>query len=121
MTRSVTIRIGEFAYEAISGDEGAPSERIPSRAAQAIRCYLNDKSLSRPGWLYPSRLLDGDQGEEVELQLNIDDDLWRSLEDEAEKQHVPPRRLVEHAAFYFAAEVNAGRATRRILEDLDDA
>lgn len=120
MRRSVTVQIGEFACEAIAGEEGALVERIPSRAVYAIRCYLNDKGLSRPGWRYPDLLREGGPGEKVELKLEIDDELWRSFEDEAEKQHVPPQQLVEHAAFYFAAEVNAGRMTRRILDDLAD-
>jgi hypothetical protein len=41
------------------------------------------------------------------------------FEAEAGKQGVSAQQLLEHAAFYFAAELDAGRITRRILDDLD--
>jgi hypothetical protein len=60
---------------------------------------------------------DREVGEEVELKLRIDRDLWRRLEEEAERQKVSLQKLLEHAALYAAAEVNAGRLTERILEE----
>jgi hypothetical protein len=117
--QSVSVRIGGFACEALAGEEGSSTKRVSLYALQAIRCYLNDRDLARPGWLYPAVLRgDWDAGKKVELELSIDRDLWGSLEDEAKKQDVSAQQLVEHAAFYFAAEVNAGRATRRILDEL---
>jgi hypothetical protein len=118
--RFVTVCVGEFAREAIAGEEGMSSERIPLHAVQAIRCYMNDRALGRPGWKYPVALReDWEAAKKVELELSIDRDLWLSLEDEADRQGVSSQQLVEHAAFYFAAEVNAGRATRRILDELE--
>ena len=45
-------------------------------------------------------------------------DLWKDFEGEATRQAVRVEQLAEHAAFYFAAEVDAGRITQRILDDL---
>lgn len=113
--RSVSIRLGGFAREALAGEEGNSGEPITSKVEAAVRCYLNDKGSNPPGWPYPHFLPGGEPKEETELQLSVDDVLWRSLEEEAESQGVSVQQLVEHAALYFAAEVNAGRATRRIL------
>ena len=35
------------------------------------------------------------------------------------RQEVTVEQLAEHAAFYFAAELDAGRVTERILDDLE--
>jgi hypothetical protein len=55
----------------------------------------------------------------VELELDIKDDLWHSFEAEAGRQDVSSQQLLEHAAFYFVAELDAGRITQRILDDLE--
>ncbi len=120
MKRSVTVWLSEFAFEALAGDEGKGSAHVAARLARAIRCYLHDRDPGKAGWPYPAFLRDRPVGEGVELKLSINDDLWRSLEDEAGRQDVSTQQMVEHAALYFAAEVNAGRITERILDDLDD-
>lgn len=120
MMRSVTVRLGGFACAALAEEEGVDPAQIPSAAVQAIRCYLNDKGTGGPGWLYPGFMRGGDNGDDVELQLSIDGDLWRSLEDEAERQGVSAQKMVEHAVLYFAAETDAGRITRRILDDFGE-
>jgi hypothetical protein len=119
--RSVTIGLSGFAYEALAGEERIARDHIPARLARAIRDYLSDKDSGRPGWPYPGFLRGREvSGEELDLELSMDDDLWRSLEDEAGRQGVSVGRMIEHAAFYSAAEVNAGRVTQRILDDLED-
>jgi hypothetical protein len=114
MNRSVSIRLGQFAREALAGEEGS-GEPIASRVEAAVRCYLNDKGSDLPGWPYPHFLPVEEPKEGTELQLSVDEVLWRSLVEEAESQGVSAQQLVEHAVLYFAAEVNAGRATRRII------
>ena len=118
--RWVTVHLSGFACEALAGGGGADKERVPARVIGAIRCYLNDRDAEESGWSYPHFLPQERPAEEVALRLNVDDDLWSSLEEEAERQHVSAEAMVEHAAFYFAAEMNAGRLTRRILADLDE-
>jgi hypothetical protein len=96
---------------------GKPSSVTTERA---IRVYLGNKGSSGPGWAYPSFLRDRRPIDAVEMQLEIDDSLWRSLEEEAASQNVGAPKLLEHAILYFAAEESAGRLTQRILDDLDD-
>jgi hypothetical protein len=51
--------------------------------------------------------------------LEVASDLWSDLEQEALRQGVTVEQMAEHAAFYFAAELDAGRVTQRILDDLE--
>ncbi len=116
-----TIRLSKFAFEAVAGDEEADFKHVPARMRRAVRLYLNDRDSGRPGWPYPPFLRDREASKEVELEVGIDERLWRSLEQEAEQQGVSTPQMVEHVALYFAAEVNSGRTAARILDDLDYA
>jgi hypothetical protein len=118
--RSVTVHLSGFACEAIAGPWRSDRENLPARVIGAIRCYLRDSGTEQAGWVYPHFLPEEARAEEVALRLNVEDELWHSLEEEAERQHVSAERMVEHAAFYFAAEMNAGRVTQRIIADFDD-
>lgn len=118
--RSVTVHLSGFACEAVAGGGTPDKEHVPARMIRAIRCYLKDRGAEEAGWAYPHFLSNQVHAEEVALRLNVDDELWSSLEKEAERQHVSAEEMVEHAAFYFAAEMNAGRITQRIVADFDD-
>jgi hypothetical protein len=118
--RSVTVHLSGFACEAVAGERRSGSEHVPARVIRAIRCYLKDGGTEHAGWSYPHFLPDEKRAENVALRLNVEDELWHSLEAEAERQHVSAEEMVEHAAFYFAAEMNAGRITQRILVDFDE-
>jgi hypothetical protein len=55
----------------------------------------------------------------VRVEADVDAGLWREFGEEAASQGVTVEQLAEHAAFYVAAEADAGRATTRILADLE--
>jgi len=116
--RPVTVRLSQLAFEALAGEPAAGSPRAPVRTESAIRVYLNDKDAGQSAWPYPGFLRGSEMQEDVGLELEIDPDLWLQFEAEAHKQGVSTQRLLEHAAFYFAAELDAGRITQRILDDL---
>ena len=120
MKRSVTVSLGRLASQAIGGGESDGNSQMHSRAARAIRCYLNARGSSGAGWSYPSFLDERRGGEGIRLELRIEEGLWRSLEEEAERQSVGVSQMLEHAVLYFAAEVDAGRFTERILDELDE-
>lgn len=119
MKRSVTVRLSEFCAEALARGEGKDYERIPARLVRAVRLYLSAGDSQRPGWSVPSALR-GKESDDVELELVADEDLLRALEEEAGKQRVSVSRLAGQAAIYYAAELDAGRITQHILDDLDD-
>jgi hypothetical protein len=120
MKHPVTVHLSGFACQVVAGEGGSGAEHVPARVIRAIRCYLSEKGPRGTGWSYPRFMRDEKPADDVALQLDIDDDLWRSLEEEAERQGVSPQKMVTHAALYVAAEVNAGRLTRRILDGLEE-
>jgi hypothetical protein len=117
----VAVRLSQLAFEALTTEEPSGSPRAPVRTQSAVRIYLSDKDAGRPAWPYPGFLRGSESQEDVELELDVDPDLWLQFEAEAERQGVSTQQLFEHAAFYFAAELNAGRVTQRILDDLESA
>jgi hypothetical protein len=94
---------------------------VPASVAMvgALRCYLGDRGAARPAWPFPDFLRGSETERDVSLDLELDAELWREFEGEAERQGVAVEQLAEHAAFYFAAELDAGRVTQRILDDLE--
>ena len=117
--RLVTLKLSQLAFEALAAEEPSGSPRAPVRTESAVRIYLKDKEAGRPAWPYPDFLRGSETQEDIGLELHVDPDLWLQFEAEAERQGVSAQQLLEHAAFYFAAELNAGRITQRILADLE--
>ncbi len=119
MTRSVTVRLSEYVCSVVLDEENASRGQLAEKVVEAIRCYLGDRGTYGPGWAYPRFLRNEEHPEEVAVQLEIDSELWDLLEEEAERQGVSPQKMVSHASLYVAGEVDAGRATRRILDGLE--
>lgn len=113
----VLVRLGAFASKALAAEVmngGTPSS---GSVEKAIRCYLNEEDPDRPGWRFPAFLRDRQPVDAVELSLEVDEGLWQALEEEARAQEVSVEQMLEHAVLYFAAEINAGRVTERILDE----
>lgn len=117
--QQVTVELSQLAFETLTS--GGPVTAGPVRMQVALRCYVGDRDTDRPAWPYPGFLRNAEKQGDVEIEFEIAEDLWRDFSEEAERQGVTTGQLVEHAAFYFAAEVDAGRVTERILEDLGPA
>lgn len=113
------VKLGAFAAEALARKLGNGGPPAPEDFERVIQFYLGEKSTEAPGWVYPDFLRERRASDEVELELNVKDALWESLEAEARAQNVTVDRLLEHAMLYYAAEMDAGRATARIIEELE--
>jgi hypothetical protein len=117
--RRVTVGLSRLAFEALTS--GGPATSGTARMEDALRCYVGDRGTGRPAWPYPGFLRNTERQDDVEVVVEVAEDLWRTFAEEADRQEVTTGQLGEHAAFYFAAEMDAGRATERILEDLGTA
>lgn len=115
----VRVKLGAFAAETLARKLGNGGPSAPGDFERVIQFYLAEKSREVPGWAYPDFLRERRPSDEVELDLSVEDSLWGSLEAEARDQDVTVDRLLEHAMLYYAAEMDAGRATARIIEDLE--
>jgi hypothetical protein len=116
--RPITVRISLLAFDALVGVEAGSKVEPPSRMKSAVRCYLGDRGTDRAAWPYPSFLRGSETQADVQVECDVETELWSQFEEEASTQGVSVDQLAEHAAFYFAAEANAGNVTRRILDDL---
>jgi len=117
--RSITVELSRFAVEALAREKEGASVRAATEMGHALRCYLADRESGLPAWPYPGFLRGSKLREGVPLEINVDEDLWRAFEAESVRQGVVVQQLAEHAALYFVAEVDAGRITQRILDDLE--
>lgn len=113
------VALSRTAVETLGGGGEGAAALARSRLEGAVRLYLRDKGSGRPAWPYPDFLRGAEHAAEVEVEFSVDPALWRSFKTAACKQDVSVDRLAEHAAYYYAAELDAGRITRRILEDPD--
>lgn len=120
---TVRIRLGAFAGGMLAWkqqrDVGSGSGTLPNSddVLKVIRFYLKEKGTGGTGWSYPDLLREGRPEEEIEVELDIEDSLWREVRAEAARQQVSVTQLLEHAALYYAAELDAGRLTERILDE----
>lgn len=110
-----SVGLSQLAYDGLAAPDRASAA---SRLLSAVRCYLGDRGANQAAWPYPAFLRGSKPQIDVKLELEIKDDLWHSFEAEAVRQDISPQQLLEHAAFYFVAELDAGRITQRILDDL---
>jgi hypothetical protein len=119
---TVRVRLGAFAGGMLAWkhqrDAGlSRAEPSSDDVLKVIRFYLKEKGSGGTGWSYPDLLREGSPEEEIEVELEIEDALWREVRAEAARQRVSVTQLLEHAALYYAAELDAGRLTERILEN----
>lgn len=111
--RQVVVAISALAAEAVTSESTSPALGMES----AVRCYLGDRDADRAAWPYPSFLRGTEIPADVRIELVVSESLWTDFEAEAARQDVTLDQLAEHAAFYLAAEMEAGRVTQRILDD----
>jgi hypothetical protein len=119
--RHLTVGLSQLAFEALMSAETSSAAEAAVRMENALRCYLADKDADRPAWPYPGFLRGAETQGGKWVEFDAEEYLWRDFEAEADAQGVSVEQLAEHAAFYFAAEANAGRLTQRILEDLESS
>ncbi|HEY7455590.1 MAG TPA: hypothetical protein VH683_13550 [Thermoleophilaceae bacterium] len=116
MSTDVTLRLDKFGQRAFArlarGRRGS--------AAAAVRTaslyYLADRDSHRAAWRVPRFGL-GEAG--PTLKVHLDEETWRAVSDEAERQGVSPDALAVHAVMYFLADVDSGRMGRLLDEAFD--
>ena len=118
MKRSLVISLAGFAFEALAGVDGATAEHVPARLGHGLRYYLAEGSSNRSGWRHPDFLSPRSDGGRVRLELQLDASVWEDFERTADSQGASVEQMLDHVALYFASEVDSGRVTQRILDDL---
>ena len=119
-SRNVSVELGEFAYQALGGEEEKGAALVSSRLPRVIEAYLADRDRGRPSWAYPAHLQEQEGRRSIPVELEIGVRSFDELTEEARQRGVSFEQLVGHAALYYLAEVDAGRMTQRILDDLGE-
>ena len=112
MTKSMTLQLDNFGRKALSefAEEHRNSTGTVVRTASLY--YLADRDSGRAAWRVPrfartSSNVDG-------LQIDVDDETFAALREEATGQGVEPSRLAEHALHYYLADLDGGRLAERV-------
>lgn len=117
MSTDVTLRLDAFGQRAFArlarGRRGS--------AAAAVRTaslyYLADRDSGRPAWGVP-RFHANESG--PTLTVRLDEDTWRAVNEEADRQGVSADALALHAVMYFLADIDSGRMGRLLDEAFDE-
>jgi hypothetical protein len=110
--RKVTLQLGSLGRETVEGQARAHGLSIPALLRYSATYYLSERAAGRLAWRVPrfARSARGiDHEGRLDVTLELDDNDWRSLEAEAEAQHVPLALLLEHAAFLLVNDLACGR------------
>ncbi len=112
MTKSMTLRLDPFGQQALSefAEEHRDSASAVVRTASLY--YLADRDSGRPAWRVPrfGRNPPARHG----FDIDLDDETFAALRQEAAGQGVDPSRLAEHALLYYLADLDGGRLAERI-------
>jgi predicted transcriptional regulator len=117
MTTGVTLKLDNFSRAALDrlAERGKGSDAKAVRAA--VLYYLADRDSNRPAWRAP-RWSQGRADATQDLEIELDDDTWRALSDEAAQQEVSPDFLALAALLYYVADLDSGRVAERLGDAL---
>jgi hypothetical protein len=117
--RTLTLRLAPFerdALEAYGTSQRAPAERV---VVTALMYYLRHRERERMAWrVSPSATTPRESG--ASLDVDVGEDLWQALGDEAATQGVSSESLATQALLFFLADVDSGRVAADISRVLRD-
>jgi hypothetical protein len=113
MGRRLTLRLGPFEREAL--DRYGNSQRVT--AVQVIRTavlyYLRERDSDRLEWRMPE-LARAQPGGATAVEVEVEEETWRSLVEEAAAQSTDSETLARHALLFFLADVDSGRIAGKL-------
>lgn len=116
--RTFTLRTTRYTRDELAEQaerDGMPLARVLSLAAVY---FASDLKSGRPAVSLP-RFKEGrpeDEGEALEVTLELGDEVWEAFEEYARQEDVPVERVLEHAALYYLADLHSGRLTSRLAD-----
>lgn len=115
MIRSVKLEIGEFGRQAIERQARLHELTLDEFLALAAHYFVGDRDSNRLTRNVPS-FPDAGPLHPLAVSLGLDGETWAALEDEAHKLRLPVERVLEYAALYLVADLDAGVVAARLAE-----
>ena len=116
-TRLLSIRFESFGWRAVQDAAAGTDSSTEELIASACGHLLVALDKGRPAARRPATSI-ASTGEEREFEVSLPPRLWDSLDAEAERQGAELHRLIEHAVLLYVSDLDAGRATNAILDEL---
>jgi hypothetical protein len=120
----MTLELGSLGRKTVEEQAGAQGLSVPALLRYSALYYLSERGAGRLAWRVPrfarSAAGMGCEGR-LEIPVELDDHVWRSLEAEAEGQRVPLAQLLVHSALFLANDLACGRVTMPALERMHGA
>ncbi len=117
MTKDLTLHLDEFGHRALARfarGRGATEDALVRTAALY---YLSERDSGRPSWRVPRF----STGQAVPArQIELDEETWTALDDEAARQGVNADTIAVHALMFFLADLDSGRIGDRLEDLLED-
>lgn len=113
----ISITLDEFGWSAL--EDHACGEGIELERLVALACsyYQSELAAGRTATRVPRFGKPATERQSRTLVLELSARSLKGLEQEAERQGLRLERLVEHAAIFYLADLDAGRVAERIIRN----
>jgi hypothetical protein len=113
MTKSMMLRLDSFGRQALAEFTEERDDSAGAVLRTASLYYLADRDSGRPAWRVPEFLRSSAEAD-AGLKVDMDDETWAALDDEARAQGTDPELLAQHALLYYLADLDEGKLAERI-------
>ena len=107
------LRLDNFGRQALAEFTEERHNTAGAVLRTASLYYLADRDNGRPAWRVP-KFLRSSAKAGAGLRVEMDDETWAALDDEARAQGIDPELLAEHALLYYLADLDGGKLAERI-------
>ena len=111
----ISIRFDEFGWSELEREASAEGLQLDRLVSLACAYYKSELANERMATLVPRFDQSAAERETRTLELELDAESLRLLEQEAERQELALERLIEHAAIFYLADLDAGRVATRVI------
>ena len=111
----ISITFDEFGWSVLEGEARAEGLELDRLVSLACAYYKSELATERTATLVPRFDQSAAERETRLLELELDAQSLRLLEQEAEDQELELERLIEHAAIFYLADLDAGRVAERVI------
>jgi hypothetical protein len=118
--RKKHVRLGGFTRASLEQQASARGIAVSALLHQAVVYYAADRGSGRPGRRLPRFASSAEAEPEDAIEVELSDEDWATLAEEAGEQDADEERLLEHVVLYYLADVESGRIAARILRSLGD-